>query len=101
MIMGCAPGDIRPPVERFATEIKEFDQMFEKCGGALRFREFLSVYSLKNNPELNEVDAKNSFRLLSKEYDRPNMIKLERCKEVLTEMGVTPPEIAQMATFLE
>ena len=59
----------------------------------ISFNEFLSIFSLKSNNQYNEVDVKNAFRLLSKEYDRPGWIKLERVKEILTEMGQTEIEI--------
>ena len=67
--------------------------MFEQNGGTLNFNEFLNVFSLKSNPQFSEVDVKNAFRLLSKEYDKPGMISLARVKEVLTEMGITDLEI--------
>ena len=51
------------------------------------------MFSLKSNPQFSEVDVKNAFRLLSKEYDKPGMISLARVKEVLTEMGITDLEI--------
>ena len=62
----------------------------------ITFTEFLSIFSLKSNNQYNEIDVKNAFRLLSKEYDRPGMIKLERVKEILTEMGQTEIEIIQL-----
>ena len=71
----------------------EFQQMFQQNGGTLNFNEFLNVFSLKSNPQFSEVDVKNAFRLLSKEYDKPGMISLARVKEVLTEMGITDLEI--------
>jgi len=48
---------------------------------------------LKSNNQYNEVDVKNAFRLLSKEYDRPGYIKLERVKEILAEMGLKEVDI--------
>ena len=64
--------------------------MFERYNGSLNFNEFMSFFSLKSNPQHNEVDVKNAFRLLSKEYDpeREDMIRLERFKEILTEQGI-------------
>ena len=47
------------------------------------------------------MDVKNAFRLLSKEYDRPNMIKIDRVKEILQEMGITELEIAQLTAQLD
>ena len=67
----------------------------------MNFNEFLNVFSLKSNPQFQEVDVKNAFRLLSKEYDRPNCIKLDRVKEILTEMGITDLEIVQLTTQLQ
>ena len=81
-------------------QIAEFQQMFEQHNGTLNFKEFLNVFSLKSNPQFQEVDVKNAFRLLSKEYERPNMIRLERVKEILTEMGITDLEIVQLTTQL-
>ena len=60
----------------------------------------MNVFSLKSNPQFQEVDVKNAFRLLSKEYDKPNKIRLERVKEILTEMGITDLEIVQLTTQL-
>ena len=51
---------------------------------------------MKGNAKYNEVDVKNAFRLLSKEYDKPGMIKLERVKEILAEMGLQDVEILQL-----
>ena len=47
--------------------------MFEK-EETMNFRQFLDIFSLKSNPEFNQVDVKNAFRLLSKEYTRDGMI---------------------------
>ena len=84
-------------------QTQEFQQMFEQHNGTLNFNEFLNVFSLKSNPQFNEVDVKNAFRLLSKEYDpeREDMIRLERVKEILTEMGITDLEIVQLTTQLQ
>ena len=38
----------------------------------------------------------NSFRLLSKEYDKEGHIKIDRVKEILLEMGITDAEVAQL-----
>lgn len=43
---------------------------------------------------------KNAFRLLSKEYENPGMIKLERVKDILTEMGLQDVEILQLTNQL-
>ena len=51
----------------------EFQLMFEQNGDTLNFNESINL----------------SFRLLSKEYDKPGIISLARVKEVLTEMGIT------------
>ena len=49
------------------------------------------------------MGVKNAFRLLSKNYDsdKPGMIKIERVKEILTEMGITDLEIVQLTTQLQ
>ena len=72
---------------------QEFTEMFAQHNGSLNFNEFLNVFSLKSNPQFEKTDVKNAFRLLSKEYVHENMIKLDRVKEILTEMGITDMEI--------
>ncbi len=79
----------------------EFRLMFEKCQGTMNFTEFLNVFSLKSNPQFSETDVKNAFRLLSKEYERPNQIKLERIKQILNEMGIPEDQIYQLTTQLQ
>ena len=79
---------------------QEFTEMFANNDGTLNLNEFLNVFSLKSNPQFKEIDVKNAFRLLSKEYERPGMIKLDRVKELLTEMGITDMEIVQLTTQL-
>ena len=66
--------------------------MFDKKKD-IGFNEFLQIFSLKSNNQYNEVDVKNAFRLLSKEYDKPGFIKLERVKEILAEMGLADVDI--------
>ena len=65
------------------------------------FADFLQIFSLKSNNQYNEVDVKNAFRLLSKEYDRPGWIKIERVKEILAEMGLDDVDIIQLTNQLE
>ena len=43
----------------------------------------------------------NSFRLLSKEYERPGWIKIERVKVILAEMGLDDVDIIQLTSQLE
>jgi len=76
---------------------QEFEEMFQKKS-ALSFNEFLSIFSLKSNSQFNEIDVKNSFRLLSKEYEKDGFIKLERVKEILLEIGVPDLEVIQLTT---
>ena len=71
---------------------EEFKAMFNKKP-EIGFNEFLQIFSLKSNNQYNEVDVKNAFRLLSKEYDKPGYIKLERVKEILAEMGLADVDI--------
>ena len=78
----------------------EFDELFTKKP-ALSFNEFLSIFSLKSNSQFNETDVMNSFRLLSKEYDREGHIKIDRVKEILLEMGITDLEVTQLTTQLQ
>ena len=56
---------------------------------------------MKSNNQYNEVDVKNAFRLLSKEYDRPGWIKLDRVKEILAEMGLADVDIIQLTNQLQ
>lgn len=53
----------------------------------------MDIFSLRNNAEFDQVDVKNAFRLLSKEYVHENKIKLDRVKEILTEIGCSDLEI--------
>jgi len=46
------------------------------------------------------VDIKNAFRLLSKEYEHKGKIKLQRLKDILSEMNITDLEIVQLTTQL-
>ena len=66
----------------------------------ISFKEFLSIFSLKSNNQYNEVDVKNAFRLLSKEYERPGWIKIDRVKEILAEMGLQDVDIIQLTNQL-
>ena len=59
---------------------------------------FLSVFDLKKNKGFKEIDIRNAFRLLSKEYDRPGMVSLSRVREFFNEMGLSELEIVQLTT---
>ena len=72
--------------------------MFEAHGGAVNLVEFLAIFSTKQTSQYTDVDVKNSFRLLSKEYDKENMIKLDRVKDILKEMGMSEAEIQSLTT---
>ena len=74
---------------------EEFKAMFDKKP-EITFSDFLNIFSLKSNTQYSEIDVKNAFRLLSKEYDRPNCIKLDRVKEILGEMGLEDVDIIQL-----
>ena len=78
---------------------QEFKDMFEK-EETINFRQFLNLFSLRSNPEFEQTDVKNAFRLLSKEYTQEGMIKLDRVKEILTEIGISDLEIVQLTTQL-
>ena len=56
---------------------------------------------MKSNNQYNEIDVKNAFRLLSKEYERPGWIKLDRVKEILAEMGLADVDIIQLTNQLQ
>ena len=71
--------------------------MFEK-NPVINFNEFLQIFSLKSNNQYNQTDVMNAFRLLSKEYDRPGWIKLDRVKEILAEMGLDDVDIIQLTS---
>ena len=79
---------------------EEFKEMFA-TKDEINFKEFLQIFSLKSNNQYNEIDVKNAFRLLSKEYDRPGWIKLERVKEILAEMGLSDVDIIQLTNQLK
>ena len=70
--------------------------------GTINFNEFLNIFSLKKNDEFNKTDVKNAFRLLSKEYDsdKDGKIKLDRVKEILTEMNIVDIDIVQLTNQL-
>lgn len=55
---------------------------------------------MKSNTQYNEVDVKNAFRLLSKEYDKSGWIRLDRVKDILSEMGLQDVEILQLTNQL-
>ena len=74
---------------------EEFKAMFVKKP-EIGFNDFLQIFSLKSNNQYNEIDVKNAFRLLSKEYERPGWIKLDRVKEILAEMGLADVDIIQL-----
>eukprot|EP00347_Sterkiella_histriomuscorum_P015154 403358114 len=77
----------------------EFKAMFTKKE-QLSFADFLQIFSLKSNNQYNEIDVKNAFRLLSKEYERPGFIRLDRVKDILGEMGLQDVEILQLTNQL-
>ena len=79
---------------------QEFAELFAKKQ-ALNFNDFLQIFSLKSNSQFNETDVMNSFRLLSKEYDKEGHIKIDRVKEILVEMGITDAEVTQLTTQLQ
>ena len=79
---------------------EEFKAMFDKKP-EITFSDFLNIFSLKSNNQYSEIDVKNAFRLLSKEYDRPNCIKLDRVKEILGEMGLEDVDIIQLTQQLQ
>ena len=79
---------------------EEFKAMFVKKP-EIGFNDFLQIFSLKSNNQYNEIDVKNAFRLLSKEYDRPGWIKLDRVKEILAEMGLADVDIIQLTNQLQ
>ena len=78
---------------------EEFKAMFAKKA-EIGFNEFMQIFSLKSNNQYDQVDVKNAFRLLSKEYDRPGYIKLDRVKEILAEMGLADVDIIQLTNQL-
>ena len=79
---------------------QEFAELFAKKQ-ALNFNDFLQIFSLKSNSQFSETDVMNSFRLLSKEYDKEGHIKIDRVKEILIEMGITDAEVTQLTTQLQ
>ena len=78
---------------------EEFKAMFEKAPGSeIGFNDFLQIFSLKSNNQYNKVDVLNAFRLLSKEYEKPGWIKIDRVKEILAEMGLDDVDILQLTS---
>ena len=78
---------------------QEFDEIFKK-NAEINFTQFKSIFSLHNTSQFNAVDVKNAFALLSREYEKPGEIKIDRLKEILSEMGITDLEIVQLTTQL-
>ena len=83
--------------------LREFQKKFREGDGTMNFQTFVEVFSLKQHPDFNEIDAKNSFRLLSREYDKnkSNMISIFRCQQILEEMGFNEEEKEIMTAQLE
>ena len=80
-------------------QTQEFDEIFKK-NPEITFTQFKQIFSLHNTSQFNSVDVKNAFSLLSREYNEPGMIKIDRLKEILSEMGITDLEIVQLTTQL-
>ena len=78
---------------------QEFDEIFKKTA-EINFTQFKSIFSLHNTSQFNAIDVKNAFALLSREYEKPGEIKIDRLKEILSEMGITDLEIVQLTTQL-
>ena len=79
----------------------DFKQMFARCGGTFNFNDFLSIFSMNSNPDYSEVEVKNSFRLLSKEYGRTDQMTIDRVRQILQEMGMEEPEIDIITSELQ
>jgi Ca2+-binding EF-hand superfamily protein len=73
----------------------EFKSVLAQKGDTLRFDDFIRMLSLKDSSEFSDVDIKNAFRLLSREYrdDKQNMIKLDRVQSILLELGLPEDEV--------
>ena len=82
-------------------QISVFKELIEANGGTINHQMFLSVFDLKKNKGFKEIDIRNAFRLLSKEYDRPGMVSLSRVREFFNEMGLSELEIVQLTTQLQ
>ena len=89
-VVGFVPND---------KQNREFEEIFAKKP-EIDFKGFLDIFSLKSSDQFDKVDVKNAFRLLSKEYEKENKIKVGRIKEVLAEMGLGDLEIVQLTTQL-
>ncbi len=61
----------------------------------------MKIFTLKSNNYYNQTDVKNAFRLLSKEYEKPGWIHIDRVKEILEEMGLSDVEVLQLTSQLE
>ncbi|CAI2383050.1 unnamed protein product [Moneuplotes crassus] len=79
---------------------EEFKQLFEHKE-FIDFNEFLKIFTLKSNDYYTKTDVMNAFRLLSKEYEKPGYIKVDRVWEILKEMGLKEIEIVHLTTQLQ
>ena len=50
----------------------------------------MKLFSLKNNADIKQVDVKNAFRMLCKQYtsEKDNIIHKDRIKAILFDIGI-------------
>jgi len=54
----------------------------------LTFEEFLMIFNLKASACFDKGDLSRMFKLFSQEYEKENVISIERMSELLAEMDL-------------
>jgi len=80
-------------------QTEEFKKLF-KSRDEITFDDFLQIFSLKGSNEYTEIEVKNAFRLLSKEYSKMGHIKIDRIQEILKEQNLQDHEIFMLTSQL-
>ena len=76
------------------------DDLFKKGGGRLTFEEFLMIFNLKASACFDKGDLMRMFRLFSKEYEKDNVIAVERVVEVLAGLDLDYIELEEIMMLL-
>ena len=77
-------------------QISVFQELLDANDGSINQHMFLTVFDLKKNKGFKEIDVRNAFRLMSREYDRPGWVSIARVREFFYEMGLSELEIVQL-----
>jgi Ca2+-binding EF-hand superfamily protein len=68
----------------------------------ITYEQVMRLFSLKNDKSIKQIDVKNAFRMLSKEYgERDGMIHKTRIRELLEDIGVDEVEVQTLLSQLE